>query len=461
MIARFLRLIPWLVPLALYWAIIAVVARVPTTAAIRATDVLFVLALPVTLGAILGAVRSVSRSPRPVLGILAVTLGITVAVGLLEFTAAARLVHWELVFMRLRGEEQHYLRDSELGFRHAPDMRWTGRKRSDVEAAWGLPASASNPITVTRDVNGYRNVKHFAQADVVLIGDSYVEGVYVSDDQTIAAFLQDRLGRPVANLGVAGYGTAQERIVLEQEAVRLRPRIVIWFFFEGNDLYNDHAFENTLLASPEERASGWTEKRWWRRSFIRNVYAQVRLLLNAIVPRQCPHFGILTVEGHRGETVMFGPEAAFPWTDFERRQWESARETLSGAAKLTRERDINFLLVYVPIKFRVYRDFIDIPAGSELRGWTLGPLPDFFAQFCGAERLTCLDLTELLRGSVRDGGMPYARADTHWSAEGHSLIAQRLQEMLESLGWIAAHSAAARASATYAVTGPPKGERWQ
>ncbi len=115
--------------------------------------------------------------------------------------------------------------------------------------------------------------------------------------------------------------------------------------------------------------------------------------------------------------------------------------------KFTHEDNINLLLVYVPIKFRVFRDFIDIPAGSELREWTLWPLPDFFGQFCHAEGLACLDLTELLRGYVREGGMPYAPADTHWSPEGHRLIAQRLQEMLESLGWIPAQSAAARAPA--------------
>ena len=233
MIACFLRLTLWLAPLALYWAILALVARVPTAGAIRATDVLFVLALPVTFIAILGAVRSVSRSARAVLGILAVTLGITAAVVPLEVAAAARLVHWELVFLWQRGEEQHDVPDSKLGFRHAPNTRWVGRLRGDIEDGWGLPASASNPITVTHDVNGYRNVTHFAQADIVLIGDSYVEGRYVSDDQTISRFLESRLGRAVANLGVAGYGTAQELIVLKQDGMRLKPGIVDLVFLRG------------------------------------------------------------------------------------------------------------------------------------------------------------------------------------------------------------------------------------
>jgi hypothetical protein len=161
------------------------------------------------------------------------TLGVILALGLLELAAAAGLVHWELFFMSLRGEEQHYLFDAELGFRHTPSMRWSGRRQSDVENAWGLPASASDPITVTYDLRGYRNATQLTQADIILIGDSYVEGDYVSDDQIVSRFLQARLGQPVANLGVAGYGTAQELIVLKQDAMPLQPRIVIWFFFEG------------------------------------------------------------------------------------------------------------------------------------------------------------------------------------------------------------------------------------
>ena len=53
-----------------------------------------------------------------------------------------------------------------------------------------------------------------------------------------------------------------------------------------------------------------------------------------------------------------------------------------------------------------------------------------------AEGLACLDLTGLLRDSVRTGGMPHAPTDSHWSPEGHRLIARALEEMLTSLGWL-------------------------
>lgn len=439
MTARSVTAVLWLALTAFHWLLLAWIARIPTAGAVAITNLLFVLALPVTFGAVVAALSLRSKPRLLVLRLIAPTLGVLLGIGLLELAAAARLIHWDLLFMSLSGEQQYYVPDPELGFRHTPGIRWSGRPRSDVEIAWGLPASRSDPITVTYDRRGYRNAKQPSRSDIVLIGDSYVEGAYVSDDQIISRFLEDRLGRPVANLGVAGYGTAQELIVLKRDAIPLKPEVVIWFFFEGNDLYNDQEFENTLLSPREVRASKWTDRGgWWGRSFVRNAHTQLRRVLQPLVPAQAPHFGILTAGPDRGRTVLFGPEAALPWTGFERGRWEKARAILREAVKSAREHKTHLLLVYIPIKFRVYVDFVEIPPQSDMHHWKLWPLPDLFAEFCRAEELACLDLTELLRRAVHDGPMPYSPVDSHWSAEGHQLIAQRLQQVLESAGWISA-----------------------
>lgn len=436
--ARLVRAAVWLGPAALLWGLLAVVARIATVEAATATDVLFLVALPVTYVSLVAtAVHASARPRQALLRGAALTLGLVMALTLLELAAAARLAHWELVFQWLRSEQQHYVADPDLGFRRAPNVRKSGRPQSDIELAWGLPATRPDRITVTYDRRGYRNARELDRADIALIGDSYVEGSYVSDDQAVSSVLQAELARPVANLGVAGYGAAQELIVLHRDALPLQPRVVIWFFFEGNDLYNDDLFENTLRAPREGGATSLTGRHgWWRRSFVRNAHAQLRLVLYPLVPRYCPHFGTVSVGPHRGEKVLFWPEAAVPWTEFERNRWDRAQQTLREAARATRERGVSLLLVYVPIKFRVYRDFIELPPGSELRDWTLWSLPDLFAQFCRTEGLACLDLTDLLRDAVRTGGMPYAPTDSHWSPEGHRLIARALEELLMSLGWL-------------------------
>jgi hypothetical protein len=430
----------WLGPVAFLWAVLALLGRVHSREAAAVTDALFVLALPLTYVAGVGAAIRVSASPRlAAMRAVALTLGILLALALMELAAAVRIVHWELVFRALRREQQYYVADPDLGFRHTPNVRWSGRPRSDIELAWGLPASRTGRISMTYDAQGYRNATELTRADIVLIGDSYVEGSYVSDDQILSSLLQARLDRPVANLGVPGYGTAQELIVLKRDALPLQPRVVVWFFFEGNDLYNDHQFANVMLASRAVRATPWTDgHRWWRRSLVRNAHEQFRLLAHPLVPSHCPHFGTMTVGPHRGAKVLFWPEAAAAWTEFERARWEEAQQTLREAVSVTREHGAKLLLVHVPIKFRVYRDFIGLPPGSELSNWTLSPLPDLFAGFCRAEGLACLDLTALLREAVRVGGMPHAPTDSHWSPEGHRIIARRLEAVLTSLGWLPA-----------------------
>jgi hypothetical protein len=402
------------------------------------TNALFVLALPLTYIAAVGAV--VHASPRPrqtLLHAATLTVSVVAALALLEGAAAARLVHWELVFRGLTGEQQHYVPDPDLGFRHTPNARASTRPRGDLETAWGLPASRPDRVTVTYDRRGYRNAAELTRAPIVLIGDSYVEGDYASDDQIVSKRLQDRMGEPVANLGVAGYGTAQELAVLTLDAMSLQPRVVIWFFFEGNDLYDDQAFDNALLVPRETRVSGWADGHgWWRRSLVRNGLGPLRLMLAPLVPGYCPHVGILTVGPYRGQPVLFASEARFPWTEFERGRWERAQHTLREGVRFVRERNVHLLLVYIPIKFRVYRDFVAVPPDSELRQWTLWPLPELFEQFCRGDGLTCLDLTDVLRDAVRGGGMPYAFADSHWTPEGHQLIARHLERVLESHGWL-------------------------
>jgi GDSL-like Lipase/Acylhydrolase family len=442
-VGRALRAAVWVGPVAALWGLLAVVGRIQTVEAAAVANVLVALALPVTYIAVLGAVVQASARPRlALMRATALTFGLLVTLAMMELAAAARLVHWELFFKFVRGEQQHYVPDPDLGFRHAPNVRWSGRPRSDVEVACGLPASRSDRITVTYDGRGYRNATALDRADIVLIGDSYVEGGieggYVSDDQVVSRFLQDRLGRSVANLGVAGYGTAQELVVLERDAMALAPRVVIWFFFEGNDLYNDQDFQNAMLAAHDVRATAWTERHgWWRRSLIRNGHAQFRLMLHPFVASDCPRFGTLEAGSYAGRKVLFGPEAASPWTDFEHQRWEVAQRTLREAATVTGEQDVKLLLVYVPIKFRVYRDFVKVPPHSDLQRWTVWPLPELFAQFCRDNRFACLDLTGPLQNDVRAGGMPHALADSHWSPEGHRLVAERLEETLTSLGWIA------------------------
>src|SRR5262249_516173 len=160
------------------------------------------------------------------------------------------------------------------------------------------------------------------------------EGYRVSDEQTIARVLQARLSRPVANLGVAGYGPMQELVVLKREGARLKPSVVVWFFFEGNDVYDDENFEALLKdqetrADPSDKANvRIAQQSWSRRSFTLNALSLLRLGVRSIGPKTpYPYFGYLSLPGSGNQTVYFLEVATMiPWGGHEAACWERSRK---------------------------------------------------------------------------------------------------------------------------------------
>lgn len=88
---------------------------------------------------------------------------------------------------------------------------------------------------------------------VLLLGDSITAGFEVSQDQTVAHYLETKLNEngnwQVINGGTRGYGTDQNYLFLIQEGFRYQPDIIIYLFAD-NDL------ENNLTAHVHKKLYG-------------------------------------------------------------------------------------------------------------------------------------------------------------------------------------------------------------
>jgi len=432
--------------IALAWAGLAVLARHREDWAVDLTHDLFGWTIIASYLALWAAWVLGSRKPKPVVfnGVM-LTLTLLAMIGVMEVTAAAKVVDWRLVFGRMANDATQYIwsyrPDPELGFRRHPKDSWSGRPPSDIERKSLMPATLGEPIVFTYDRWGYRNQTDMDKADIALIGDSYVEGWYVSDEETAASRLQSYLGRPVANLGVAGYGPRQEAIVLRTDAPKFDPKVVVWFFFEGNDLYDDQEFENILLAQTSSPSLASLLGKWRDRSFVRNALVLLRRSSHAVFPTWPPHAGRLNGKGHDGKAhdgrfVYFASYAATPWSDWIARRWEISKQALEDGAAFARRNDIRLLIAFVPIKYRVYRHHVEFAADGPENAWTTWPIDERFAEFCRAAGVPCLDLTPIFRDALAAGVLPYADVDTHWSPEGHDLVARVLKADLERRGWL-------------------------
>ena len=86
------------------------------------------------------------------------------------------------------------------------------------------------------DKNGFNNSSElYPKSDIVLVGDSFAHGNCVLAGEDIAGQLRKRQIKAI-NLGYSGNGPLIELATLREYAAPLKPKIVLWLYYEGNDL---------------------------------------------------------------------------------------------------------------------------------------------------------------------------------------------------------------------------------
>lgn len=92
-------------------------------------------------------------------------------------------------------------------------------------------------IIYKSDEHGFNNPQGLYNGkspDIVLIGDSFTQGACVKREENIAAMLIKE-GKQVVNLGRGNTGSLYQLAILKEYGKPLKPKIVFWFFYEGND----------------------------------------------------------------------------------------------------------------------------------------------------------------------------------------------------------------------------------
>lgn len=82
---------------------------------------------------------------------------------------------------------------------------------------------------------GFRNPRTWEQVEIALLGDSFVYGQGIEEDDTIARRLRDELGVRVANLGIIATCPVHYLAYFRNFALRLQPKVVVLLLF-ANDL---------------------------------------------------------------------------------------------------------------------------------------------------------------------------------------------------------------------------------
>jgi hypothetical protein len=88
------------------------------------------------------------------------------------------------------------------------------------------------------DEHGFHNPAGLFKAagiEIAALGDSYTQGYCVPSEKGFVALIRQRYPATL-NLGMAGNGPLSMLGTLMEYAAPVRPAVVLWFYFEGNDL---------------------------------------------------------------------------------------------------------------------------------------------------------------------------------------------------------------------------------
>jgi hypothetical protein len=116
--------------------------------------------------------------------------------------------------------------------------------RYDSELGWFPIANSrrvfkgSRTIHVEHNSRGFRDVEHVigTKPRIIVLGDSYVWGYDVEEPERFTERLRPNLTDwSIYNLGVSGYGTDQEYLLLRRQYDFYRPQIVFLLFDGDND----------------------------------------------------------------------------------------------------------------------------------------------------------------------------------------------------------------------------------
>jgi SGNH hydrolase-like domain, acetyltransferase AlgX len=324
--------------------------------------------------------------------------------------------------------------DPELQWVHDPYYEFEADYQGNLGRGMCIPPDPSRRIKIQYDQNGFRNSREMTGAEVVVIGDSYVEAAMTPDAALVTSVLARLQGKRVANLGSSGYGPPQELGVLKRYGFSFNPDTVIWAFYEGNDVSDMKEYEKKLTTLSGESAF-WQD--FWFRSLSRNLLAlYFRSTIRECVPsrRIKPYRAKFTDSAEAVSPVFFAPPDdvdSFHSEDELRR----AASYIAEAARLCRERNIRFIVAFVPDKYRVYAGLSNVALiTEELRSWKLDDSPARLERILAAmiSGLEYLDLTLALKSESRRGVPTYLSDDTHWSVEGHRVVAEALHLAIES-----------------------------
>ncbi|UVT15544.1 MAG: PAS domain S-box protein [Nitrospira sp.] len=380
--------------------------------------------------------------PRDEIRTQFVLLTFSLGMGLLlvELPAWFRVIDYRELFAVTGSqpwERPRYVPDMELLAKPEPHYSVKMQfSRGNIGHVLCLPPYPSEPFELKYDQNGFRNEGDLRTAEIAVIGDSYIESPMIPASQLATTRLAEETQQVVANFGQSGYGPQQELAVLKRYALPLHPKTVVWVFYEGNDLLDARGYPDSvsLLRSQWDSLDSY-----WNRAFTKNALLWLTRTLNGCVPNphekpQAARAVMIDATGQEHRVYVKGRSHSVSLTAQEVDDLQNTVAAIEEAYRLVQQEGARFVVAFAPHAFRVYHDIVSFQGiGGGITRWDLNDLPERLRQMMAeiSPDIQYVDLTPALQSAARNSTLVFLPDDTHWTKEGHQVVAAALAETVK------------------------------
>ena len=266
---------------------------------------------------------------------------------------------------------------------------------------------------------------------ILFLGDSFTIGFGVSRENRYTDRIQQILGSgyEVINMGMWGWSTDQELLVLKEKGLKYSPDVVVLAMFL-DDISNCHFFSvnEGLFLKPKFSLLGGD------RLELENVPVPDNrtrsVLYNIMVTR---FYKLRNRMELSSEFERLGFLAVFDRAYARQYRYTLALRLVSEIFGILKTRQIGFLLVIIPytdqfVAQRIYaggKGYFGIPPER----LDLGLPQKVVKSYCKKEGIPVLDLLPAFRAAYGREKLFFSR-DLHWTDAGHSLAAKTIVERL-------------------------------
>jgi membrane protein implicated in regulation of membrane protease activity len=425
---------------------------------------------------ILWALAAAFAARTPLLRTLGNTLlGIAITlIAIVAVTYLAHFFHRDALYVETeRMEPQEGGQQLAVKTRHRPpnqvyELTFEDKPEQARSYPDAPPGFEPVPLRLTSDKNGFRNTSVAEQYDIIAVGDSFVAGSNVSDDQTWPALLGTNIGRPIYNLGVGGSGPPVYLANFSRFGVPLKPRVALFMIYEGNDFKEDVVVTGARPPTLWERISKHVERAFDASPVTLGLKRLSHDLFEKLgsqrpVPGYRERLGFMPIAIASGDIAhhySFDPKRLI-YLNYSReefaasREWKATAGMLEQIVQASRANGIRPVFIYAPSTPHVVLPLVwDAIPADQLRnfaGYRKSRLPppaefkqqvkdnldseqDVVMEFCARQQIECLALTDALRNATASGRQTYFSYDQHWTPVGNAVAANAIEAFLRERG---------------------------